>query len=69
MLQVAKAVDVGPVTTLLAQLGAYDGMVTLALAKAKALDPEMVAAQTSEAGRQAREVTTLHVCCLPQIAL
>lgn len=44
------------VLPLLAQLGAYDGMVALALAKAKALDPETMAAQQSEAGRQAREV-------------
>lgn len=58
-LQVAKTVDVGHVTPLLAQLGAYDGMVTLALAKARALDPEVVAAQKSEAGRLAREVTAL----------
>lgn len=48
--------EVAHVLPLLAQLGAYDGMVALALAKAKALDPETVAAQQSEAGRQAREV-------------
>ena len=48
--------EVAHVLPLLAQLGAYDGMVALALAKAKGLDPETVAAQQSEAGRQAREV-------------
>ncbi len=58
-MQVAKTVDINHVSPLLAQLGAYDGMVTLALAKAKALDPEVVAAQKSEAGRLAREV----ICC------
>ncbi len=58
-MQVAKTVDISHVSPLLAQLGAYDGMVTLALAKAKALDPEVVAAQKSEAGRLAREV----ICC------
>lgn len=56
ILQVSKNVDVAQVTPLLAELGAYDGMVALAVAKAKALDPEMVAAQSSEAGRAAREV-------------
>ena len=55
-MQVAKTVDINHVSPLLAQLAAYDGMVTLALAKAKALDPEVVAAQKSEAGRLAREV-------------
>ena len=58
-MQVAKTVDISHVSPLLAQLGAYDGMVALALAKAKALDPEVVAAQKSEAGRLAREV----ICC------
>ena len=58
--QVARTVEVAHVLPLLAQLGAYDGMVALALAKAKALDPETVAAQHSEAGRHAREV--LHFC-------
>ena len=43
-------------TPLLAQLGAYDGMVSLALAKAGTIDPEQVAAQSSDAGRMAREV-------------
>ncbi|DBA94363.1 TPA: hypothetical protein ACH3X1_001969 [Trebouxia sp. C0004] len=55
LVRVAKTVDIHHVSPLLAQLGAYDGMVTLALAKAKALDPEVVAAQKSEAGRLARE--------------
>ncbi|DBA89731.1 TPA: hypothetical protein ACH3X2_004613 [Trebouxia sp. C0005] len=55
LVRVAKTVDINHVSPLLAQLGAYDGMVTLALAKAKALDPEVVAAQKSEAGRLARE--------------
>ncbi len=59
-MQVAKTVDISHVSPLLAQLGAYDGMVTLALAKAKALDPEVVAAQKSEAGRLAREVICFH---------
>lgn len=66
--QVAKSVDVSHVTPLLAQLGAYDGLVTLALAKAAALDPEQVAAQASDAGRAAREVRSTAVpaclaCC------
>ena len=52
----AKTVDVAHVLPLLVQLGAYDGSVALALAKAKAIDPETVSAQQSEAGRQAREV-------------
>lgn len=60
--QVAKTVDVANVLPLLTQLGSYDGMVALALAKAKAVDPETVAAQQSEAGRQAREV--LDCLCL-----
>lgn len=51
--------DIAHISPLLAQLGAYDGMVTLALAKAKALDPDVVAAQKSEAGRLAREVSSL----------
>ncbi|KAL0048046.1 hypothetical protein WJX82_006459 [Trebouxia sp. C0006] len=55
LVRVAKTVDISHVSPLLAQLGAYDGMVALALAKAKALDPEVVAAQKSEAGRLARE--------------
>ena len=65
--QVAKTVDVANVLPLLAQLGAYDGMVALALAKATAIDPETVAAQQSEAGRQAREVTTLLCVCMMQL--
>lgn len=67
--QVAKTVEVAHVLPLLAQLGAYDGMVALALAKAKALDPETVAAQQSEAGRQAREVLRLGSSCALCIAV
>ena len=47
------------VTPLLVELGAYDGLVALAVAKAKALDPESVATQRSEAGTEARLVSLL----------
>ena len=67
--QVAKTVEVAHVLPLLAQLGAYDGMVALGLAKAKALDPETVAAQQSEAGRQAREVLRFGSSCVSCIAV
>ena len=67
--QVAQTVEVAHVLPLLAQLGTYDGMVALALAKAKALDPETVAAQQSEAGRQAREVLCFGSSCAPCVAV
>lgn len=44
-------------------------MVALALAKAKALDPETVAAQQSEAGRQAREVLCFVSFCDSRLGL
>ena len=62
----SSSVDVAQVTPLLAQLGAYDGMVSLALAKAGTIDPEQVAAQSSDAGRMAREV---HQSLLPSCLL
>ena len=68
-MQVAKTVDISHVSPLLAQLGAYDGMVTLALAKAKALDPEVVAAQKSEAGRLAREVICCCACSIVDVSV
>ena len=68
-MQVAKTVDINHVSPLLAQLGAYDGMVTLALAKAKALDPEVVAAQKSEAGRLAREVICCCACSIVDVSV
>ena len=61
--QVSQAVDMAQVTPLLVELGAYDGLVALAVAKAKALDPEMVAAQHSEAGVEARQVCCCVLCC------
>lgn len=61
VVQVSQAVDMAQVTPLLMELGAYDGLVALAVAKAKALDPEQVATQQSDAGADARMVC----CCAP----
>lgn len=56
------------VTPLLIELGAYDGLVALAVAKAKALDPEQVATQQSDAGADARAVCCYPHCCCHCVA-
>ncbi len=56
-IQVPEVVDLAHIVPILVSLSAWDGIVSLVVARAKAVDPQDLALQQTEAGNHARTVS------------